>query len=121
MKFEGNPSEFIHLRVKLLYICTWLEGTAFTQFQPLMKKWTSDIPVEPTDVPPELKSWKAFSDAITEVFGDPNLATTTKREIVALRQLSSVTDYVAKFESKRQYLGLNNPALRNQFYRGLKE
>jgi len=117
MKFEGNPSEFIHLRVKLLYICTWLEGTAFTQFQLLMKKWTSDIPVENTDIPPELKSWKAFSDAITEVFGYPNLAATAEREIVALHQLSSVADYTAQFESKRQYLGWNDAALRHQFYR----
>jgi hypothetical protein len=121
MKFEGNPSKFVDLRTKLLYVGTRLEGTAFTWFQPLMKKWSSNLPVEHPDVPPELKSWKAFADAITEVFGDPNLAATAEREIVALRQLSSVADYAAKFESKRQYLGWNDPALRDQFYRGLKE
>ena len=121
MKFEGNPSKFVDLRAKLLYVGTRLEGTAFTWFQPLMKKWSSNLSVEHTDVPPELKSWKAFADAITEVFGDPNLTTTTEREIIALRQLSSVANYVAKFESKRQYLGWNDPALHDQFYHGLKD
>jgi hypothetical protein len=85
MKFEGNPSKFIDLRAKLLYVGTRLEGTTFTWFQLLMKKWTSNLPVEHTDVSPELKSWKAFSDAITEVFGDPNLTVTAEREIVAVR------------------------------------
>src|SRR5579859_3000918 len=121
MKFEGNLSKFVDLRTKLLYVGTRLEGTTFTWFQPLMKKWTSNLRVEHTDVPPELKLWKAFSDAITEVLGDLNFAVTAEREIVALRQHSSVADYTAKFESKRQYLGWNDPALRDQFYRGLKD
>jgi hypothetical protein len=44
MKFEGNPSQFVDLLAKLLYVGTRLEGTAFTWFQTLMKKWTSDLP-----------------------------------------------------------------------------
>src|SRR5271155_2516589 len=50
---------------------------------------------------PELVSFKVFSDALTVIYGDPNLEATAVREIRRLHQTGSVAEYAARFESKK--------------------
>jgi hypothetical protein len=120
LKFDGQPSRFKNEKSKILYAGSRLEGTAFSWFQPLIAPHPgpegSDKPA-----PPELASFKAFSDALTINYGDPNLEATAEREIRRLHQTGSAADYAAKFESKKQYLKWNDEAFRDQFYLNLKD
>jgi hypothetical protein len=117
IKFDGQPSRFPDEKAKILYAGSRLEGMAFSWFQPLFS--TSSDTTKPT--PPELASFKAFSDALTVIYGDPNLEATAVREIRLLHQTGSAAEYAAKFESKKQYMNWNDEALRDQFYVNLKD
>jgi hypothetical protein len=119
LKFAGQSSQFKTERSKVLYAGARLTGPAFSWFLPLVDSWdTSDANATP---PSELASFKTFADALTTLYGDPNLAATADREIRRLRQLTSVADYSARFEQHKQYLGWNDIAFRDQFYTGLKD
>src|SRR5271155_4701898 len=118
IKFDGQPSRFPDERSKILYTGSRLEGPAFSWFQPLIAP-DSTGSVKPT--PPELASFKAFSDALTVIYGDPNLEATAVREIRRLHQTGSAAEYAARFESKKQYLKWNDEAFRDQFYLNLKD
>jgi len=117
LKFEGQSSRFPTERSKILYAGTRLEGPAFSWFQPLIVQY----PVGSIAPPPELESFKTFTDALTMVYGDPNLEATAIREIRRLYQTGSAAEYAARFESKKQYMHWNDQALRDQFYLNLKE
>ena len=114
LKFEGQPSQFGDDRAKVLYAGTRLEGTPFSWFQPLIKLWPAASPS--SSAPAEIRSWDAFQESLTSIYGDPNLAATADREIRALKQTGSVAEYAANFESKKQYLTWNDSAFRDQFY-----
>jgi hypothetical protein len=117
LKFEGQPSRFQTERSKILYTGSRLEGTAFSWFQPLIAQY----PAGSESAPPELASFNTFVEALTSVYGDPNLEATAVREIRRLHQTGSAAEYAAKFESKKQYMHWNDQALRDQFYLNLKE
>ena len=119
MKFEGQPSRFPNDRNKIIYVGTRLEGPAFSWFQPLMAAWPPDTPIE--SAPAELQSYEMFETALKELYGDPNQAATAERKLRMLKQTSSVAEYSARFEAERQYVKWNDPALRDQFYLGLKD
>jgi Retrotransposon gag protein len=118
IKFDGQPSRFPNEKSKILYVGSRLEGPAFSWFQPLIAT-NPDGSAKPA--PPELASFKVFSDALTVIYGDPNLEATAIREIRRLIQTGSAAEYAAKFESKKQYMHWNDEALRDQFYLNLKE
>src|SRR5271169_2419745 len=118
IKFDGQPSRLPNERSKILYAGSCLEGPAFSWFQRLIFQY----PVGSEEsAPPELTSFKAFTGALTTIYGDPNLEATAVREIRRLHQTGSVAEYAAKFESKKQYMHWNDEALRDQFYFNLKE
>jgi hypothetical protein len=117
LKFEGQPSQFADDRAKILYAGTRLEGTPFSWFQPLIKLWPAAS--SSRLAPAEIRSWEAFQESLTSIYGDPNLAATADREIRALKQTGSVAEYAANFESKKQYLAWNDSAFRDQFYLNL--
>jgi hypothetical protein len=117
LKFEGQPSQFVDDRAKVLYAGTRLEGTPFSWFQPLIKLWPAASPS--SLAPAEIRSWEAFQESLTSIYGDPNLAATADREIRALKQTGSVSEYAAHFEAKKQYLTWNDSAFRDQFYLNL--
>ena len=117
MKFDAQPSRFPEEKDKILYAGSRLDGTPFSWFQPLIA--TASDKTKPTA--PELASFKVFSDALTVLYGDPNLEATAVREIRRLHQTGSAAEYAAKFESKKQYIQWNDEALRDQFYLNLKD
>src|SRR5271154_1402389 len=55
------------------------------------------------------------------MFGDPNLVKSKTRELVALRQTSSVSAYASEFRRLQAYIGWNDQAFFDQFYEGLRE
>src|SRR5271170_5138118 len=100
LKFKGQPSQFPNERGKILYPGSRLEGPTFIWFQPLIALWPADSTAPP---PPELGSFKKFSEALTSVYRDPKLQATTERKIRQLHQTTLAAEYTVRFESKKQY------------------
>jgi hypothetical protein len=117
LKFAGQPSSFPTESNKVIYAGSRLEGPPFSWFSPLNDRLQDP---ERKD-PPELASFDALAKALTTLYGDPHLALTAERKIRALRQVTSIAQYIAEFEEHRQYLTWNEDALRDQFYLGLKD
>ena len=83
-----------------------------------MNSGTQD-PERPT--PFELTSFNEFANALTALYGDPNLETTSERSINKLTQTTSVSAYIVEFQRLWQYITWNESALRDRFYRSLKD
>lgn len=114
LKFAGEPSKFPDDRVKILYAGSRLRAEAYSWFQPLLA-------ASETQTPSEFTSFKHFCDALSAIYGDPNLEVTAERELRHLRQTTTVAAYIAEFARIRQYLSHNDSALRDQFYYGLRD
>ena len=97
LKFAGEPSKFPDDRVKILYAGSRLRAEAYSWFQPLLA-------ASETQTPSEFTSFKHFSDALSTIYGDPNLEVTAERELRHLRQMTTVAAYIAEFTRIRQYL-----------------
>jgi hypothetical protein len=100
-------------------------GWASTHFTGTPKSWFStlftvnqDLPQE--DWPSELRTFAGFVKKLNELYGDPNLVSSKARELVALRQTTSVTEYIAQFKTIAQFLQWNDDALKEIFKKGLK-
>jgi hypothetical protein len=114
LKFAEEPSKFTNEKIKILFAGGRLRGEAYSWFQPLLT-------ASETSTPKEFVSFKAFCDALTTIYGDPNLEITSERELRQLRQTTSVSAYIAEFARIRQYVSHNEAALRDQFYYGLRD
>ena len=98
----------------MLYASSYLKGVAYSWFKPLLLQY-----VEKKSVPVEFTTWKAYSDSLTRMYGDPNLVKAKTRELKALRQTSSVSAYVSEFRRIASYLEWNDSPLVEEFYTGL--
>jgi hypothetical protein len=114
LKFAGEPSKFTNEKIKILFAGGRLRGEAYSWFQPLLT-------ASQTSTPKEFTSFTTFCDALTTIYGDPNLEITSERELRQLRQTTSVSAYIAEFSRIRQYVSHNEAALRDQFYYGLRD
>jgi hypothetical protein len=114
LKFAGEPSKFTNDRIKILYAGSRLRQEAYSWFQPLLA-------ASETRTPPEFESFKIFCDALTAIYGDPNLEITAERELRHLKQITTVAAYIAEFSRIRQYTSHNDSSLRDQFYYGLRD
>jgi hypothetical protein len=116
LKFAGQPSKFQKELPKIYYAGSRLGDPAFSWFQPLLS--IAEDREKPN--PPEFASFETFATALTAVYGDPNLATSSVRAIKALKHTGSAAHYIAEFQRLRQYIPWNESALADQFYDGLK-
>src|ERR1700685_1179982 len=117
LKFNGQPSQFPNERSKILYAGSYLRGTAFSWFQPLLLAASKD----PPQVVPEFQSFKNFSASISAVYGDPDLQASAERRLNVLTQTTSVARYNAEFQQLSQYVEWNDSSLKNRFYMGLND
>jgi hypothetical protein len=115
LKFAGEPSKFPDEKAKIYFAGSYLREGPYSWFQPLI---SADARGQP---PPEFSSFETFTDALTTIYGDPNLVITSERELRALRQTTSVAQYIAEFQRLRQYVKHNEAALIDQFYHGLRD
>lgn len=115
LKFAGEPSKFPDDRSKIFFAGSYLREGPYSWFQPLLSA------ADNGGSPAEFVSFHAFSDALTTIYGDPNLVITSEREIRQLRQTTSVAQYIAEFQRLRQYVKHNEAALIDQFYYGLRD
>jgi len=97
--FLTQPGKFPSEKSKVLYASTFLDGTAYSWFIPLLHQYSAaTVCMDGTiPIPPEFTAWKTYRDSLTALYGDPDLAKTKTREINALKQTTSVAAYVAEF------------------------
>jgi hypothetical protein len=58
---------------------------------------------------------------MSRVYGDPDLAKSSKRALRDLKMTSTVAQYIGEFQRHRQYVKYNEDALHEQFLHGLTE
>jgi len=115
LKFAGEPAKFLDEKAKIYFAGSYLREGPYSWFQPLI---SADARGQS---PSEFRSFEAFADALTTIYGDPNLVITSERELRALRQTTSVAQYIAEFQRLRQYVKHNEPSLIDQFHHGLRD
>jgi hypothetical protein len=116
MKIRAQPTRFPDEETKVIWASSFFSGAPKIWFQPFLERYS-----EGNNTPKELTSFDNFAAALRALYGDPNLAKQAIRSIRELRQVTSTSDYTAKFESLRWNTKLGEDALKIFFYDGLKE
>jgi hypothetical protein len=117
LKFAMESHHFTDEFLKIGWASTHFTGTPKSWFSTLFTV-NQDLPQE--DWPPELRTFSGFVKKLNELYGDPNLVSSKARKLVALRQTTSVTEYIAQFKTIAQFLQWNDDALKEIFKKGLK-
>jgi hypothetical protein len=116
MKIRAQPTRFPDEATKVIWASSFFSGAPKVWFQPFLERYS-----EEREVPREFQSFDNFAAALRTLYGDPNLVKQAIRSIRELRQVTSASDYTAKFESLRWNTKLREDALKIFFYDGLKE
>lgn len=111
LKFLGQPSRFPTENAKVTFAASFLRDVAFSWVKPLLS-------IENCS---ELESFKNFSEALQNTFGDPDIRATSERQIRALTQTGSAANYATEFRRISAYILWNEEAQISQFYIGLKD
>jgi hypothetical protein len=120
--FLVSPDSFSTEQRKVFFAGSYLEGNAYSWFEPLLRIFEQHQ-ASPAEIlcPPELTSFAAFTAALITMFGDPDLERSKTRELKRLKQTSSVAVYASEFQRLRAYIGWNDKALYDRFYDGLRD
>ncbi|SOV03295.1 uncharacterized protein UDID_18615 [Ustilago sp. UG-2017a] len=97
-----NPGRFINDSNQILWLSTLLRGVAQQWFYPHLS--TVNPPAWLTDYP-------LFINQLCVVFGDPDRIATTKWEIEALSQTTSVANYLTQFHQLQMTLRWDEDAM----------
>ena len=118
LKFVGQPSRFPDERQKLVFATSYLKGPPLSWINPALNKYLVPGPLD--EVPAELTSFKAFTETLKTLYGDPNLERNALTSLENLKQGTTVANYISRFAIHSQHANLNDVGLRQAFYRGLK-
>jgi hypothetical protein len=116
MKIRAQPTRFPDEETKVIWASSFFAGAPKVWFQPFLERYSEGI-----DTPKEFVSFDNFAASLRTLYGDPNLVKQAIRSIRELRQVTSASDYTAKFESFRWNTKLGEDTLKIFFYDGLKE
>jgi hypothetical protein len=116
LRFSTQRSRFDMESDKVLHAISFLTGPPKSWIQPAANRFLmGDTTV------PEFTSFEVFAASLKMLYGDPNLRRTAIAALKTIKQTSSVAEYISRFISHSQHTDLNDPALREYFYDGLKE
>ena len=110
--FHLQPSKFATEETKVIYMTTYLRGSAYAWVQPHL---------EQEELPSWMMNIAEFTKKITSIFGDPDQAHTAICHLEDLKQTKSATVYATEFLYYAALVKWNNEALYHLFYKGLKE
>jgi hypothetical protein len=119
--FLVSAESFTHDQRKVMFAGSYLEGIAYSWFEPLLRAYEKyqEKPAE-NACPPQLVSFATFSSALIAMFGDPDLRRSKLRELQNLRQDTSVAAYSSEFQRLQPYIDWNEAAFYDRFYDGLR-
>ncbi|QRV96520.1 Retrotransposon gag protein [Ceratobasidium sp. AG-Ba] len=100
---------------KIAFIISYLDGKALEWIKPHMEH---DVLRQAV---PWLHNVNLFWAEFEKRFGEIDRATKALKKLKTLKQKLSVQDYVTKFQSLAAYVNYDDLALRDMFYKGLKD
>jgi Domain of unknown function (DUF4939) len=107
---SGNPTAFSTDKNKVTFAAAHLRGLAYKWFEPHLL-----IPDDPI-----LADYRLFTEELRKHLGDANRKRNADRQLRALAQTGSASNYATEFFKISASLGWNDEALMSQFYTGLK-
>ena len=119
-----NEAQFTDEQSKVLYAASFLRGRAARGFAPHLKGYLSsktggdDMKDETEEIFGDLTEFEIRMDRLYGIADEEMFA---DQGIRRLRQTGSVANYTADFNNFAALLEWNDPALRSQFYLGLKD
>lgn len=108
--FALQPHRFPTDKQRVLYTASYLEGAAFSWFQPLLTKDDENL----------LSDFKKFAEALVQTFGDAFLAENAEDRLLDLKQTTSVANFSSEFRRLAAHVRINEEGLVALFRRGLK-
>lgn|SRR5215471_5569520 len=110
LMFIMCPNTYRTDQQKVLFVISLLRGTAFS--------WAREIPEQ--DNHPLRNDYPAFKQALSNLYMDRNLRSTSEAKLSQLRQTKSAAAYAVDFQSLSDPLDLNDSAKCLLFYDKLK-
>ena len=110
--FLAKPKMFPNENSKILFTASLLTGEAFDWIQALMETHE------------RLQNFSCFNDFCESLkiqFGGTNTKDLAEKEMLSIRQTSSVSEYANRFKILKAQIDWNDSALLCHFYRGLKD
>src|SRR5690349_4080336 len=117
-----NPLSFGQEEQKVLWACSYLEGTAYDWITTKLKDYLdNDHDDREDDTNTIFDDHEEFVTQLTRMFGNIDEERRAERAIQTLRQNKSVTAYAGEFQLLAGKIDWDDKALTAQFYRGLKD
>src|SRR5436305_10484376 len=110
LTFTLCPSSYQKDEQKVLFVISYLEGTA--------RKWAS--PILENERHPLRQDFPAFKTALDDIYADRNLRQRAEDKLTNLKQTKSAASYAAEFLEITAPLELGENGQHTLFYRGLK-
>ena len=99
----------------------FLTGRALEWFEPYLTEiQINGMTSTNLEVKYMFSSWGGFAERLTQMFGDPEAATTAERKLQNLTQRSSAIEYTTQFQTLATQVEWNDRALMAQYKQGLK-
>jgi Retrotransposon gag protein/Zinc knuckle len=107
---------------KVIFCATYLRGSAYDWFEPTLTDYLENNPGDRKEhTTATFNSYIQFKTDLKKVYGSINEERTADRQIRALRQTTSVTEYASKFQQILSRLDWEGNAITSEFYNGLKD
>jgi len=114
LTFNAEPRRYQNDEAQVMFAASYLTEAAASWFQPFLL-----APVRPSI----LSNWPEFVSELTQMFGDPHLASTSEQKLQTLRMRDNhyVNRYLVDFMKYSADTGWNDTALAHAFYNGLPD
>lgn len=110
--FKAKPSAYPTEESKVIYAISFLDGPAFSYFQPY---------VDEKEPPSWMTDFASFADELKSVYGSPDVIDDLANKLFELKQTGPATEYAADFRRLGGQLDMPEPILVNRFFKGLKD
>src|SRR5882762_8358812 len=114
LTFNTEPRCYQRDEAQVMFVASYLTEAAASWFQPFLLA---------TNQPSILSDWAEFVSELTEMFGDPHLASMSewKLQTLHMRDIHYVNRYIVDFMKYSADTGWNDTALVHAFYSGLPD
>ena len=114
LTFNAEPRRYQRDEAWVMFAASYLTEAAASWFQPFLLAMNQ---------PSILSDWVEFVSELTQMFGDPHLASTSERKLqtLCMRDIHYVNHYIIDFMKYSSDTGWNDTALAHVFYNGLPD
>jgi len=114
LTFNAEPHHYQRDEAQVMFAASYLTEAVASLFQPFL------LAMNPPSI---LSDWAEFVSELTQMFGDPHLASTSEQKLQTLRMqnIHYVNCYIVDFMKYSADTGWNDTALTHAFYNGLPD